>query len=81
MNQEIMCEVEIGTHGSMVEIDGDDQVGVKVTLQGAGWNDVTNLSYFLRLRISLGYLLVYFNKYFTIFRRFRPFTDPAKVKC
>ncbi|CAB3233756.1 unnamed protein product [Arctia plantaginis] len=29
MNQEIMCEVEIGTHGSMVEIDGDDQVGVK----------------------------------------------------
>ncbi|XP_041970627.1 transcriptional repressor protein YY1-like isoform X2 [Aricia agestis] len=28
MNQEIMCEVEIGTHG-MVEIDGDDQVGVK----------------------------------------------------
>lgn len=31
MNQEIMCEVEIGTHGSMVEIDGDDQVGVKVT--------------------------------------------------
>lgn len=30
MNQEIMCEVEIGTHGSMVEIDNDDQVGVKV---------------------------------------------------
>ncbi|XP_063898622.1 transcriptional repressor protein YY1 isoform X3 [Helicoverpa armigera] len=29
MNQEIMCEVEIGTHGSMVEIEGDDQVGVK----------------------------------------------------
>ncbi|CAG9794499.1 unnamed protein product [Diatraea saccharalis] len=29
MNQEIMCEVEIGTHGSMVEIDGEDQVGVK----------------------------------------------------
>ncbi|XP_013143349.1 PREDICTED: transcriptional repressor protein YY1-like isoform X2 [Papilio polytes] len=28
MNQEIMCEVEIGTHGGMVEID-DDQVGVK----------------------------------------------------
>ncbi|KAH9628757.1 hypothetical protein HF086_005382 [Spodoptera exigua] len=24
-----MCEVEIGTHGSMVEIEGDDQVGVK----------------------------------------------------
>lgn len=30
MNQEIMCEVEIGTH--MVEIDGDEQVGVKVRL-------------------------------------------------
>lgn len=30
MNQEIMCEVEIGTHGGMVEIDGDEQVGVKV---------------------------------------------------
>ncbi|XP_050358585.1 transcriptional repressor protein YY1-like isoform X3 [Nymphalis io] len=29
MNQEIMCEVEIGTHGGMVEIDGDEQVGVK----------------------------------------------------
>ncbi|XP_013177115.1 PREDICTED: transcriptional repressor protein YY1-like isoform X1 [Papilio xuthus] len=29
MNQEIMCEVEIGTHGGMVEIDNDDQVGVK----------------------------------------------------
>ncbi|KAM3956246.1 LOW QUALITY PROTEIN: pleiohomeotic [Aphomia sociella] len=29
MNQEIMCEVEIGTHGSMVEIDAEDQVGVK----------------------------------------------------
>ncbi|CAG4967251.1 unnamed protein product [Colias eurytheme] len=29
MNQEIMCEVEINTHGSMVEIDNDDQVGVK----------------------------------------------------
>ncbi|XP_026740188.1 transcriptional repressor protein YY1-like isoform X2 [Trichoplusia ni] len=29
MNQEIMCEVEIGTHGSMVDIEGDDQVGVK----------------------------------------------------
>ncbi|XP_068621775.1 transcriptional repressor protein YY1-like isoform X2 [Battus philenor] len=29
MNQEIMCEVEIGTHGSMAEIDNDDQVGVK----------------------------------------------------
>ncbi|XP_050678289.1 transcriptional repressor protein YY1-like isoform X2 [Leptidea sinapis] len=29
MNQEIMCEVEIGTHGGMVEIDGDDHVGVK----------------------------------------------------
>ncbi|XP_063545504.1 transcriptional repressor protein YY1-like isoform X8 [Cydia strobilella] len=28
MNQEIMCEVEIGTHGG-IEIDGDDQVGVK----------------------------------------------------
>ncbi|KAJ2943386.1 hypothetical protein O0L34_g12196 [Tuta absoluta] len=28
MNQEIMCEVEIGTHGSIVEMD-DDQVGVK----------------------------------------------------
>lgn len=26
-----MCEVEIGTHG-MVEIDGDDQVGVKVCI-------------------------------------------------
>ncbi|CAH2101852.1 unnamed protein product [Euphydryas editha] len=24
-----MCEVEIGTHGGMVEIDGDEQVGVK----------------------------------------------------
>lgn len=57
MNQEIMCEVEIGTHGSMVEIDGDDQVGVKVTLQGAGWNDVTNLSYFLRLDIYLFILI------------------------
>lgn len=31
MNQEIMCEVEIGTHGSMVEIDGDEQVGIKVS--------------------------------------------------
>jgi hypothetical protein len=31
MNQEIMCEVEIGTHGG-IEIDGDDQVGVKVIL-------------------------------------------------
>lgn len=30
MNQEIMCEVEIGTHGGMVEIDSEDQVGVKV---------------------------------------------------
>ncbi|CAF4887473.1 unnamed protein product [Pieris macdunnoughi] len=29
MNQEIMCEVEINSHGSMVEIDNDDQVGVK----------------------------------------------------
>ncbi|KAI8433316.1 hypothetical protein MSG28_015361, partial [Choristoneura fumiferana] len=29
MNQEIMCEVEIGTHGGMVEIDSEDQVGVK----------------------------------------------------
>ncbi|XP_060808934.1 transcriptional repressor protein YY1 isoform X2 [Amyelois transitella] len=29
MNQEIMCEVEIGTHGGMGEIDGEDQVGVK----------------------------------------------------
>ncbi|XP_072948692.1 uncharacterized protein [Epargyreus clarus] len=29
MNQEIMCEVEIATHGGMVEIDGKDQVGVK----------------------------------------------------
>ncbi|XP_034828020.1 transcriptional repressor protein YY1-like isoform X1 [Maniola hyperantus] len=29
MNQEIMCEVEIGSHGGMAEIDGDDQVGVK----------------------------------------------------
>ncbi|GBP79661.1 Transcriptional repressor protein YY1 [Eumeta japonica] len=29
MNQEIMCEVEIGTHGGMVEIEGDDHVGVK----------------------------------------------------
>lgn len=28
MNQEIMCEVEVGTHG-MVEIDDGDQVGVK----------------------------------------------------
>ncbi|XP_053622132.1 transcriptional repressor protein YY1-like isoform X2 [Plodia interpunctella] len=28
MNQEIMCEVEIGTHGGM-EMDGEDQVGVK----------------------------------------------------
>ncbi|XP_060808937.1 transcriptional repressor protein YY1 isoform X5 [Amyelois transitella] len=25
MNQEIMCEVEIGTHGGMGEIDGEDQ--------------------------------------------------------
>lgn len=25
-----MCEVEINSHGSMVEIDNDDQVGVKV---------------------------------------------------
>lgn len=30
MNQEIMCEVEVGTHGAMVEIGDDDQVGVKV---------------------------------------------------
>ncbi|OWR51661.1 pleiohomeotic [Danaus plexippus plexippus] len=29
MNQEIMCEVEIGTHDGMVEIDVDEQVGVK----------------------------------------------------
>ncbi|NP_001188362.1 pleiohomeotic [Bombyx mori] len=29
MNQEIMCEVEIGTHGA-IEIDGDDQVQVGV---------------------------------------------------
>ncbi|KAL4711317.1 hypothetical protein ACJJTC_019158 [Scirpophaga incertulas] len=29
MNQEIMCEVEVGTHGSMVEIDSEDHVGVK----------------------------------------------------
>lgn len=28
MNQEIMCEVEVGTHGA-IEIDGDDHVGVK----------------------------------------------------
>lgn len=32
MNQEIMCEVEVGTHG-MVEIDDADQVGVKVFYQ------------------------------------------------
>ncbi|XP_028161806.1 transcriptional repressor protein YY1-like [Ostrinia nubilalis] len=39
MNQEIMCEVEIGTHGSMVEIDGDDQVGVKYEIEAGQYEE------------------------------------------